>query len=162
MGVTLLGVLSFFLGFAPYAKFSNNSDTDLPSSIDFFNNGSGGAGVAGLGLLFAAAAFGLLPGQRTNGSVIAGPSLAGFASLLFLVIGIERGLEAGVGLILVLVASFLQAVLAIANVLAPAGIIRAGAAPYSYPPPPYGGGPPPLEPYGRRSGSPDHQGRRPR
>jgi hypothetical protein len=74
--------------------------------------------------------------------VVAGLSFAGFVSLLFLLIGLQRGLEAGAGLILVLVAAFLQAALAIAQLLASAGVIRANV-PAGYPPPPSFNGYPP-------------------
>jgi hypothetical protein len=78
--VTLLGVLSFFLGFAPYAKVSSTGSLSTDSSFNFFDNSSGGPGVAGLAVLLATAfvaGFGLLPRQPANESIVAGLSLAG-------------------------------------------------------------------------------------
>ncbi|MCV7229076.1 DUF5336 domain-containing protein [Mycolicibacterium komossense] len=138
VGVVVLGVVSFFLGFAPYAKVNPEGQPSGGTSVTFFDNAAGGVGVAGLALLLASAAiaaFGLLPGQARNESVVAGLAVSGFASLLFLLIGLENLLEAGVGLILVLVAAFLQAASAVASILAQ----------QPYPPaPPYGGAPSPY------------------
>ncbi|BBZ27457.1 hypothetical protein MMAD_17520 [Mycolicibacterium madagascariense] len=135
----MLGVVGFFLGFAPYAKTGGGGDNTFPDSENFFFNGFSGAGTTCLALLLAAAtvaAFGMLPGQRDHNSVVAGLSLAGSVTLLFLLVGLEQGLEAGVGLILVLVAAFLQTALAVIQSLVCAGII--GGRPqkaYGVPPP---------------------------
>ncbi|MBJ7341863.1 DUF5336 domain-containing protein [Mycolicibacterium sp.] len=168
LGVVLLGVVGFFLGFAPYAKYTSSSEGDLagltPStSINFFDNAGGGVGAAGLSLLLAAAsiaAFGLLPRQHHNGPVIAGLSLAGSTTLLFLLVGLQRGQEAGVGLILVLVAACLQTVLAVTETLASAGVIRSGGTAYGYPQPssPDFGRANRPGPYGPPSGPPDYRG----
>lgn len=161
LGVMVIGVAAFFLGFAPYAKMSGGGDTDFLSSENFFFNGFGGAGTVSLAFLLAAAAvaaFGMLPGQQANAPAVAGLSLAGAVTLLFLLIGLDHGLSAGVGLILVLIAAFLQTGLAVAAALASAGVIGGGRprSPYDYsPPPPYGGAAP--GPYGRVPGAPDHR-----
>lgn len=145
LGVVALGLLNFLLGFAPYADldFSGNFDGGLPDgelSFNFFSNTASGAGVAGLALLLAAgliAGFGLLPNTSGNEPVVAGLSTAGFASLLFVMLGLDDGYDVGIGLVLVLVASFVQAALAVATALVAAGVIKPPA------PKPYGYGPPP-------------------
>jgi hypothetical protein len=128
--VTVLGILGFCLGFAPYAKLSLTGEPSLKTSVNFFDNdGGSGVGVVGLSLMLVAgfvAAFGLLPRQAANEPVVVGLSLAGFLTLLFLMIGIRDGLDVGVGLILVLVSSFLQTALAIVNLLISAGVAALG------------------------------------
>jgi hypothetical protein len=151
--VEILGVLAFCLGFAPYAKSSSTGSQSLDTSENFFDN-AGGAGVAGLALVLAAgliAMFGLLPKQASNGPVVAGLSLAGFLSSLFVMIGLDAGLDVGVGMILVLISSFLQTALASCVALTTAGVLRLGASDgfEGYPPrpghyPPGGGAPPPY------------------
>lgn len=127
----MLGVIGFLLGFAPYvSRQQTGSDTlNLPSadSIDFFLNLGFGSGVVGLSAMLAAAliaAFSLVPRQSPNDSVVAGLSFTGFAALLCLLIGIPDGLNAGVGLVLVLIASFLQAICALMIVLLSSGVVR--------------------------------------
>lgn len=140
--VGLLGVIIFVLGFAPYTKLSTTS-TPLPNAdgtSSFFSN-SGVAGVAGLALVLAAgliALFGLLPNQTPNGSTVAGLSLAGLLSLVCVMIGLDVGMDVGVGLILVTVGAFLQVVLACGSVLITAGVLRIGT-PTANPMPPTGG-----------------------
>jgi hypothetical protein len=143
-----LGIISFFLGFAPYLTIGVESkgmdtlrDPTPKDSVDFFANLGFGAGVIGLGLLVTAAlmaAFGLIPKASSNDTAVAALSVAGFLCLLFLMFGLADGFlgtkfHAGVGLILVLVASFLQSALAIAAMLIEAGVIRTGGG-YAYPP----------------------------
>ena len=134
IGVVALGILSFFLGFAAFATEDKGYSGDGvfgSASMNFFANIGLGVGVIGLAILLAAAlvaAFSLLPAQRDNGPVVAGLSVTGFVSLLFLLIGLTEGANAGIGLMLVLVTSFLQAALAIAVLLFSAGVIK--------PPPP--------------------------
>ena len=155
IGVAALGIVSFFLGFAPYltigveskgmASFRNSGPRE---SIDFFSNLGFGVGVIGLGLLVTAAllaSFGLIPKVRDNGAGVAALSIAGFLCLLFLMFGLADGIlgttfHAGVGLILVLVTAFLQSALAVAAMLIDAGVIKLGgghAFPPGYAPPPY-------------------------
>jgi len=127
--IGMLGVLAFFLGFAPYEKMSNSGLPSSDTTQNFFEN-AGGVGVVGLSLALAAglvALFSLLPKQVANGAVIAGLSSAGLLALLGALFGLFSGLDAGVGLILMLVVSFLQAVLACGNVLIAAGVLRVGA-----------------------------------
>ena len=57
-------------------------------------------------------------------SVVAGLSVTGFVSLLFLLINFPTGVSAGVGLILVLITSFLQSALAVAVLLFSADLIK--------------------------------------
>ena len=154
IAVAALGVLSFLLGFAPYAKEGESSGDGLFSgkkdSINFFENMGVGVGAVGLALLLTAAliaAFGLLPRQSGNGPVVAALSLAGFATTLFLMFSITTGLDVGAGLILVLVTSFLQSGAAIGSLLASSGIIKPPA-PRAYPPYPQGGYPPAPPGYG--------------
>ncbi|MGE5695986.1 MAG: DUF5336 domain-containing protein [Candidatus Sericytochromatia bacterium] len=130
LGVVVLGILSFFLGFAAFANEDKGYTGDGvfgKQSMSFFDNIGLGVGVIGLAMLLAAAliaAFSLLPAQRENGPVVAGLSVTGFISLLFLLIGLSAGANAGIGLILVLVTSFLQAALAVAVLLFSAGVIK--------------------------------------
>jgi len=136
LGVVILGVLSFCLGFMPYEKQSATGQLPAKSSVNFFDNVGLGVGVTGLALLLAAAlvaAFGMLPRQSASEPVVAGLSVAGFVSLLMLLIGLVDTVEAGVGLILVLVSSFLQASLAVGCVLLSAGVVKSGSsAQYGY------------------------------
>jgi hypothetical protein len=75
----------------------------------------------------------MLPRQSANEAVVAGLSVAGFVSLLMLLIGLVDTVEAGVGLILVLVTSFLQASLAVGWVLFSAGVVKpSSSAQYGY------------------------------
>src|SRR6185312_2379278 len=100
----------------------------------FFDNTGLGVGLIGLALLLAAAlvaAFGLLPRQSGNEAVVAGLSVAGFVSLVFLLLGLVDTLEAGVGLILALVSSVLQASLAVGSVLLSSGIVMSAPSGYA-------------------------------
>lgn len=130
IGVVALGIISFFLGFAAFANEDKGYAGDGvfgKQSMSFFDNIGLGVGVIGLATLLAAAliaAFSLLPAQRENGPVVAGLSVTGFIALLFLLIGLSPGANAGIGLILVLVTSFLQAALAVAVLLFSAGVIK--------------------------------------
>jgi len=130
IGVVALGILSFFLGFAAFAKEDKGYTGDGvfgSASMSFFDNIGLGVGVIGLAVLLAGAlvaAFSLLPAQQENGPVIAGLSVTGFISLLFLLIGLSAGANAGIGLVLVLITSFLQAALAVAVLLFSAGVIK--------------------------------------
>lgn len=130
--VAVLGILSFLLGFTPYAKYSLAGDVSTKTSVNFFEN-SGGIGAAALALLLAAgliAGFGLMPRQATNESMVAGLSLAGFASLLFAMVGLTDGMEAGVGLILAMVSSFMQSAVAVIGLLISASVVKLGAPTY--------------------------------
>ena len=130
--VAVLGILSFLLGFTPYAKYSLTVDTSTKTSVSFFEN-SGEAGAAALALLLAAgliAGFGLMPRQATNESIVAGLSLAGFASLLFAMIGLTDDMEAGVGLILAMVSSFMQSAVAVVALLISASVVKLGSPAY--------------------------------
>src|SRR5271165_3149960 len=128
--------LSFCLGFMSYEKQSANGQLPDKNSVNFFDNMGLGVGLIGLSLLLAAAlvaAFGMLPRQSANEPVVAGLSVAGFVSLLMLLLGLVDTVEAGVGLILVLVSSFLQASLAVGCVLLSAGVVKSGSsAQYGY------------------------------
>jgi hypothetical protein len=150
IGVAALGIISFFLGFAPYltigvdSKSMESPGKDGPrDSLDFFSNLGFGAGVIGLGLLVTAAllaSFGLIPKVRSSDAGVAALSVAGFLCLLFLTFGLADQVlgakfHAGVGLILVLVAAFLQSVLAVTAMLIDAGVVNLGARAY---PPGYG------------------------
>jgi hypothetical protein len=135
VGVIILGVLSFGLGVMPYAQASVTGQLPARSSQNFFDNSGLGVGLIGLSLLLAAAlvaAFGMLPSQPGNEAVVAGLSVAGFVSLVFLLLGLDA-VEAGVGLILILVSSVLQAALAVGSVLLSSGIVKsASSAPSGY------------------------------
>ena len=126
IGVVALGVISFFLGFAPYvSKDKGFKDEDTYS---FFFNVGGGVGLISLSALLAAAlvaGFALLPKQPQQGGVVAALSLTGFISLLFLLFGISSGLKAGLGLIFVLILAFLQAAVAVVALLLTSGVIKA-------------------------------------
>ena len=136
VGVIILGVLSFGLGVLPYAQASVTGQLPATNSENFFANTGLGVGLIGLALLLAAAlvaAFGMLPRQPGTAAVVAGLSVAGFVSLVFLLLGLVDTLEAGVGLILALVSSVLQASLAVGSVLLSSGIVKsASSAPAGY------------------------------
>ena len=155
LGVVALGILSFFLGFASFANEDEGYSGDGifgSNSMSFFDNVGLGVGVIGLAALLAAAliaAFSLLPAQQENAPVIAGLSATGFISLLFLLIGLSEGANAGIGLILVLITSFLQTALAVAVLLFSAGVIKPPAPKqpqYGYYGPPSGGYGPQQQP----------------
>jgi hypothetical protein len=137
MGVIALGVISFFLGFAPYLSIdksgSSSGKGDSSDSINFFQNMGLGVGVIGLALLLAAAliaGFSMLPKQQGNESLVAGLSVTGCLSLLLLLIGLGGGLfanqavKSGIGLIMVLITSFIQAGLAVVVLLFAADVIK--------------------------------------
>jgi hypothetical protein len=127
VGVIALGVLSFFLGFAPYisgasAEFAGES-ISVSSSMNFFVTN----GIVSTSLLLAAAlvaALGLLPKQEIHEGVVSSLSIVGFISLLFQMISLPGEAKLGFGLILVLVLSFLQSALAIAALLFSSGVIK--------------------------------------
>jgi hypothetical protein len=135
VGVIILGVLSCGLGVTPYAQASTGQ-VPATNSENFFDNIGLGVGLIGLALLLAAAlvaAFGMLPRQPGTEAVVAGLSIAGFVSLVFLLLGLVDAVEAGVGLILALVSSVLQAALAVGSVLLSSGIVKsASSAPSGY------------------------------
>ena len=125
IGVIALGVLNFFVGFAPYAKINTSGiDVEIPgASSNFFQN----IGIVSISLLLAAAVIaglGMLPKQSINEVTVSGLSLVGFLSALFQLIAMPQGMSVGLGLILVLVLSFLQSALAIAALLFTSGIIK--------------------------------------
>lgn len=136
IGVIILGMLSFGLGVMPYAQASVTGQVPATNSENFFDNIGLGVGLIGLALLLAAAlvaAFGMLPNQPGTEAVVAGLSVAGFVSLVLLMLGLVDTVQAGVGLILVLVSSVLQAALAIGSVLLSSGIVMsASSAPSGY------------------------------
>jgi hypothetical protein len=127
IGVIALGVISFFAGFAPYisgssAQFGGES-ISISASYNFFATN----GVVSISLLLAAAlvaALGMLPKQEINDGVVTSLSVVGFVSLLFQMIALPGEANIGLGLIIVLVTSFLQAALAIAALLFASGIVK--------------------------------------
>jgi hypothetical protein len=127
VGVIALGVLSFFLGFAPYisgtsAEFGGES-ISVSSSMNFFmTNGLLSISLLLVGALVAA--FGLLPKQEIHEGVVSSLSVVGFISLLCQLISLPGEVKLGFGLILVLVLSFLQSALAIAALLFSTGVIK--------------------------------------
>jgi Family of unknown function (DUF5336) len=125
LGVIALGILSFLLGFATYAKLGTNviAGVALPDP-NFFQSDTG---VVSISLLLSAAviaALGLLPKASTMECVVAGLSVTGFVSLLFLLINFPTGVSAGAGLILVMITGFLQSAFAIAVLLFSADIVK--------------------------------------
>jgi hypothetical protein len=132
IGVIAIGVVSFFLGFAPFVKVDETSgrspfDAKTKSFSFFYSIFPSGVGTIALVALLAAAliaAFALLPKQEPHDAVVAGLSVTGFVSLLFLLFGIGDGFSAGIGLILVLVTSFLQAGAAVVGLLLGSGVIK--------------------------------------
>jgi len=127
IGVVALGVISFFLGFAPYisgssAQFGGES-ISISASFDFFETN----GVVSISLLLAAAlvvALGTLPKQEIHDGIVASLSIAGFVSLLFQMVALPGEANMGVGLEIVLFTSFLQAAISIAALLAASGVIK--------------------------------------
>jgi hypothetical protein len=129
LAVVFIGVISFFLGFTPYAKVEG-----LDKSSSFFEVGDG---VVGLSLLLAAAliaGFSLLPEQPKTEALAAALSIAACLSLLFLLVAMPEGASAGIGLILVLTTSFIQAAIAVVILLFAADVIKP-----PQPQPQYGG-----------------------
>jgi hypothetical protein len=137
VGVVVLGVLSFFLGFLPYisgaaAQVAGESIT-VSSSANFFNTN----GLVSTTLLLVAAlvaGLGMLPKQDINDGVVASLSVVGFVSLLFQLVSLPGEANVGIGLIIVLITSFFQAALAITALLFAADIIK----PPAPKPPQYG------------------------
>ncbi|MCL2533289.1 MAG: DUF5336 domain-containing protein [Nocardiaceae bacterium] len=123
LSVIGLGIVNFLLGFAPFAKEDSDAATEGifgNDSMSFFDNASLGVGIIGIALLLLAAmitAVGLLPRQSSNAGLAAATSVTGFVTVLFTLIGLTPGLEAGVGLILVAIFGFVQAAVAVAVVL---------------------------------------------
>lgn len=138
VGVIALGIISFLLGFMPYisgssAQFGGES-ISISASFDFFETN----GVLSISLLLAAAlvaALGMLPKQEIHEGVVASLSIVGFVSLLFQMVTLPGEANLGIGLIIVLVTSFLQAAAAIAALLFAAGVIKP---PQPSQPPQYG------------------------
>jgi hypothetical protein len=137
VGVVVLGVLSFLLGFLPYisgaaAQFGGES-ISVSSSTNFFMTN----GLVSTTLLLVAAlvvGLGMLPKQDIHDGVVASLSVVGFVSLLLQLVSLPSEAKVGIGLIIVLVTSFFQAALAIAALLFAADIIK----PPAPKPPQYG------------------------
>jgi Family of unknown function (DUF5336) len=127
VGVVALGVLSFFLGFAPYisgatASFGGESISVNASTNFFMTNG-----LVSTSLLLVAAlvaALGMLPKQDIHEGIVSSLSVVGFVSLLFQMISLPGQAKLGFGLIIVLITSFLQAGLAIGALLISSDIIK--------------------------------------
>jgi Family of unknown function (DUF5336) len=127
IGVVALGVISFFLGFAPYisgatASFGGESISVNTATNFFMTNGL----VSTCLLLVAAlvAALGMLPKQEIHEVVVSSLSVVGFVSLLFQLISLPGEAKLGFGLIIVLVTSFLQAGVAVTALLFSSDIIK--------------------------------------
>ena len=137
IGVVVLGVLNFLLGFLPYisgatASFGGQS-VSVNSSANFFQT----TGLVSTSLLLAAAlvaGLGMLPKQDTHDAVVTSLSVVGFFSLLFQLVSLPGEAKTGIGLIIVLITSFIQAALAITALLFAADIIK----PPAPKPPQYG------------------------
>jgi hypothetical protein len=127
IGVVVLGVLSFFLGFLPYisgasAEFAGES-ISVSSAANFFMTN----GLVSTSLLLVAAlvaAVGMLPKQDIHVGAVASLSVVGFVSLLFQLVSLPGEAKLGIGLIIVLITSFLQAALAITALLFSSDIIK--------------------------------------
>jgi hypothetical protein len=163
IGVIALGVISFLLGFMPYISGSSaqlgGESISISASFDFFETN----GVLSISLLLAAAlvaALGMLPKQEIHEGVVASLSIVGFVSLLFQMVALPGEANIGFGLIIVLVTSFLQTVIAIAALLFAAGVIKppqpsqqplygyyGQAGGYGQPPQQPAQPPPPQQPY---------------
>jgi hypothetical protein len=137
IGVVVLGVLNFLLGFLPYisgaaAQFAGES-ISVSSSTNFFMTN----GLVSTSLLLVAAlvaGLGMLPKQDIHDGVVASLSVVGFLSLLCQLISLPKEANTGIGLIIVLITSFVQAAVAIAALLFAADIIK----PPAPKPPQYG------------------------
>lgn len=120
--VAALGILSFLLGFAPY---DSTQGTEVPGvgtvgavSGNFFQSGTGG--LTALAFLLAAgfiAGGGLLPRQTPNLPTVAGLSITGMLTLLFVMANFPDRVSPGMGLILILMFGFVQAIVALAALL---------------------------------------------
>jgi hypothetical protein len=137
IGVVVLGVLNFLLGFLPFisgatAQFGGES-VSVNSSVNFF----GTPAVVSISLLLVAAlvaGLGMLPKQEIHEGVVTSLSVVGFVSLLFQLVALPSAAKVGIGLIIVLITSFIQAALAITALLFAADIIK----PPAPKPPQYG------------------------
>jgi hypothetical protein len=126
LGVMIVGVLTFVLGFMPNRRQFGSGEPPVSYSLDFFDNVGLGVEVVALSLLLAAAltaALGLLCKHQNSGPAVAGLSIAGFLSLLMLVTRLPEAAGPGIGLILA--ASFVQAGLAVGSMLFSAGTVNA-------------------------------------
>jgi Family of unknown function (DUF5336) len=122
IAVAALGILNFLLGFAPY---DSTDGTEVPGvgivgvvSGNFFQSGTGG--LTALALLLAGglvAGGGLLPRQTPSLVTIAGLSIAGVLTLLSVVAYFPDRVNAGIGLILMLICGIVQAAGALAALL---------------------------------------------
>ena len=116
LAVAFIGVVNFFLGFTPFWSGGGESQ-------NFFKT----LGVVGLVPLLGAAVvagFGLLPEQPKSEVVAAALSVTGCLTLLFLLVFKPEGQGTGMGMILVLILSFIQAGIAVVNLLYAAGILK--------------------------------------
>src|SRR6201997_3783801 len=137
IGVVVLGVLNFLLGFLPFisgatAQFGGES-VSVNSSVNFF----GTPAVVSISLLLVAplvAGLGMLQKQEIHEGVVTSLSVVGFVSLLFQLVALPSAAKVGIGLIIVLITSFIQAALAITALLFAADIIK----PPAPKPPQYG------------------------
>ncbi|MCG5431115.1 DUF5336 domain-containing protein [Mycobacterium sp. MYCO198283] len=116
IGIAALGVVGFFLGFAPFVEGSMEAN--------FFEAGSGLPGLTLVLVTGLIAAFALLPKQTNSDAVMTATALAGFLTLLFVMVSLSEGFDAGVGLILVLVLSFIQLALAVVVLLLASEVIK--------------------------------------
>ncbi|MGW6659861.1 DUF5336 domain-containing protein [Rhodococcus sp. NPDC055024] len=131
IAVAALGLINFLLGFAPFTTISGSSSgigSDLDTSSSFFESS-----IYGLGFIFAGgvvAGISLLPKQSYAG-IAAALSLTGFFSLVFAAFSVGTSdyvdIGLGWGLIIVLILSFVQTVVAVAALLFEIGILKAPA-----------------------------------
>lgn len=128
-GVAILGLAAYLLSFGPAWKSTTASGSVVP--------------ILGIvGMVFAAlfAVIALLPKQGNYRPVVTATAVVGFLLIIWDLI--EGGQGAGWALIVIVVLSALQTVVAIAALLLDAGVITPPAPRPKYDPyqPPYGGG----------------------
>lgn len=131
IAVAALGLINFLLGFAPFTSISGSSSgigSGLDTSSSFFESS-----IYGLGFVFAGgvvAGVSLLPKQSYAG-IAAALTLTGFFALVFAAFSVGTSdyvdISLGWGLIIVLILSFVQTVVAVAALLFEIGILKAPA-----------------------------------
>lgn len=136
LGVLVLGIVTFLIGFAPFAKVSTFADTTL-SQTSF----EGGYPVVGLAMLLLGgllAGLSLLP-EHSYEALAAATSLVGFAVSLCFLFSLSEGVSLAWGGIVILILGFVQLVLAVTVVLFALGLLKAPAPrPVGYAPQGYG------------------------
>ncbi|MQY29743.1 DUF5336 domain-containing protein [Nocardia aurantia] len=182
IGVTVLGIVNFLLGFLKFESFDlASARSSMTTDRDLFQQGGFAAVVI---LLFAGlvAGISLLPKQNGNHAVVAAGSVAGFLAVLFQGLDLQPGLSLAGAAWALIILSLVQAGVAVFALLLESGVVSAPApkpaAPqggfggpgggYPQQPPSYGsapqygqGQPGQASPYGQYGQQPSYGGQQP-